>query len=125
MAQYYCLSASATYNGMLYQRTNKFTPVIYVYKAFADIFAVGEHVQINREIDEPYALCATNGEISKVLISNYNNTGKSLTISGIVDKKVKIFKLMGDEGFSFVNETLSLECEFFCEANAVYYLEIV
>ena len=125
LAQYYCLSASATYNGMMYQRTNKFTPVIYVYKAFADIFALGEHIKIVSELDEPCAVGATDGKICKVLISNYNKLGKSLTVSGVKDKKVKIFKLMGDEGFSFVNEAESSNCEFFCEANAVYYLEIV
>lgn len=125
LAQYYCLSASATYNGMLYQRTNKFTPVIYVFKAFADIFALGNHIQIHKDIDEPYALGATDGKISRVLISNYQNIGKSLHIDDIKDKKVKIFKLLGDEGFSLVNEIASEDCEFFCDANAVYYLEIV
>ena len=101
------------------------TIISYPFKAFADIFALGNHIQIHKDIDEPYALGATDGKISRVLISNYQNIGKSLHIDDIKDKKVKIFKLLGDEGFSLVNETASEDCEFFCDANAVYYLEIV
>ena len=125
LAQYYCLSASATYNGMLYQRTNKFTPVIYVFKFFEELFELGNQIPIHREEDDPYVLGATNGEISKILISNYNNIGKSVTISVGENKKIKIYKLLGDEGFSLINEIESNYCEFYCDANAIYSLEII
>ena len=124
LAQYYCLSANATYNGMLYQRTNRFTPVIHVFRAFADIFELGQQIQICRDKDDPYAVGTTNGLVSKVLISNYNNVGKNLKIEGFTQKKFKIFKLSGDDGFVLINENAVDLCEFYCDTNDIYFLEI-
>lgn len=97
IAQYYCASNVARYNGLMNLRTLKYSPVMYVMNAFAELFELGNELKIERKECEAYALGATDGSRTSVLISCYRKCIKTVEIKAVSGTEVFVLKNDGFE----------------------------
>ncbi len=119
-AQYYCLSYGAAYNGFLYQRTGKYSPVIYVYNAFSDLFKAGHECAVVCGKDDPPALAAKGDNGMFALISNYGNGEKKINIE-LKGAELRLFELSGDGGFKEISPACD-NFEITVKKDGVYFL---
>lgn len=100
LAQYYCASVDARYNGLVNLRTLDYSPVMYVMNAFAELFELGRELKIERKDNEAYALAATDGNKTSVLISCYEKKSKTVKIQATSNAEVYVLRT---DGFEKIN----------------------
>ena len=120
LAQYYVASQPSVYNGLLYMRTGEFTPVAHAFHEFSGLFRSEGALEIVSNSSEPYAIAARDGELTRVLISNYRKAGSTVKLE-LPGKSFKVYGL-SDGGFGLLREGSDL-VELPLSAYTVYYVE--
>ncbi len=122
LAQYYCLSAGAIYNGFLDCRTDAYTPVIHVYHVFGEIFKAGKEVEVISSEEEPYTLAAKDKEGKLIaLISNYGYKGRTVSVT-VKGKGPYTIYLLTNKGFKEIAKGTG-ENLLKLKKDAVYYIK--
>ena len=120
LAQYYVASQPSVYNGLLYMRTGAFTPVAHAFHEFSKLFRSEGELEIVANSSEPYAIAARDGELTRVLISNYRKAGSTVKLE-LPGKSFKVYGL-SDGGFGLLSEGESV-IELPLSSYTVYYVE--
>ena len=120
LAQYYVASQPSIYNGLLYMRTGKFTPVAHAFHEFNKLFHSDGQLEIVSNSSEPYALAARLGGVTHVLISNYRKAGCGFKLE-LPGKSFKVYGLC-DAGFGLLFEGKD-EIELPLSSYTVYHIE--
>ena len=120
LAQYYVASQPSVYNGLLYMRTGEFTPVAHAFHEFSSLFRSEGALEIVSNSSEPYAIAARDGELTRVLISNYRKAGSTVKLE-LPGKSFKVYGL-SDGGFGLLREGSDV-IELPLSAYTVYYVE--
>lgn len=100
LAQYYCISINGRYNGLINLRTLEYSPVMYVMSAFGELFELGKELKIERNDNEAYALGATDGNKTTVLVSCYEKKSKTVEIQAASNAGVSVLR---NGGFEKIN----------------------
>ncbi len=97
MLMYYDARITSNYGGLFspigdYPKANsgKALPTYYVFKAFNELYRLGNEIEVSVTGEKLYALGATDNEKSAVIISNNSNEQKRLDLSAI--KEIKVIK---------------------------------
>lgn len=120
LAQYYVATHPSIYNGITYMRSGGLTPVAHVFHAFSSIYKAQNLLKTETNASEPYAIAATDGELTYALISCYRKNCDSFSLN-MPGKKMKIFCL-SDAGFGFIKEAEN-EIALPASKYTVYYIE--
>ena len=101
-------------------RSGAFTPVAHAFHEFSKIFKAGNELAIESNLSEPYAVAATDGNMTYALISSYRKNGDSFKLE-MPGKKMTVFSL-SDAGFGKVREAEN-EISLPMSKYTVYYVE--
>ncbi|MDD6485298.1 MAG: hypothetical protein PUF72_12180 [Clostridiales bacterium] len=108
MANYYCFSLEAQYNGFMDQNDYSMSLAWYPFVAFGNLYTLGNAVEVKCEADGVYATAAKNEDKYDILAVNYKNSESrtAIHIDGCEGSKtVWVFYIKDDcpmqEAFSF------------------------
>jgi len=121
LAQYYCVSAQGSYNGMYENlRTKAYSPVIHVFAMFKHLFNAKDEVLVEKSDNEPAVIAASDGKDIYALISNYQADDKmiDIKIDGLNGKTAYLYELVSGKGC--VKTVLGSVLE--CKKDSVYFI---
>lgn len=130
LAQYYTLSAAASYNGWLTARCGRYTPTIHSFAAFSKLYKAGNSLAVKADGDA--ACIAAKGEdgVAYAYISTYAKDPETLKVILSGAKKTRVYELtaekegvfehLSEKGFVQVSETDGNTAEFETETDCVY-----
>lgn len=106
-ALYYDARPNGSYGGLYYFPSQAVTPTYYAFKAFNRLYALQEEVPVMENCDGIYAMAASNGDESAVLLVNNGKESKALEI-GMCNFSGAMKACIIDEAHTFESIPLDL-----------------